>query len=473
MNDLWSMPPWLRRLLTRPGGEVTRWQRAVRFSIDLARHGASELRHDKATQMAAALTYYTLFSLLPTIVLAMVVLHAFVGEEDREAFKQSVVEFLFQEAPEAAPEALDSQDAAREEAQAELREVRELLAERIQETMDAMERINFGGIGIVGLLVFIYGATALLAMVERSFNSIFGVSHGRPWYMRLPLYYTVITLAPVVLIAAQVFQGRLLGILEAGEWTGWLMRPAAALMPLLASWLVLFLLYVLLPNTVVQKRAAAIGSLVAAILWVITRELFQFYVAHAAVTTLYGALAVLPLFLLWLWLTWLVILFGVELTYTLGAMKGRTFKHQAGRAQQDQVVEVSWLLPVAARIAEAFDGGRAAGPEELGRSLNLPPRTVRRLLSALEQAGLIHRRQVHEGEAYTLSCPADRITVEQVLEAARSLLPAPPAAGESDPAWRLVRRLREAEREAAEGMTLAQLRDGKVRAGGTGGGPGV
>ena len=68
---------------------------------------------------------------------------------------------------------------------------------------------------------------------------------------------------------------------------------------------------------------AAVGSFVAAILLVVSHELFSAFATRGAITSIYGSLALLPLFLMWLWLMWLIILFGLELTYTLQSLKGK------------------------------------------------------------------------------------------------------------------------------------------------------
>ena len=121
------------------------------------------------------------------------------------------------------------EDGAPSEAPAdELAKAREEMAKQIEELMDSVGGISFGGVGTVGLLVFIYGATALLRTMEGSFNAIFDAPHGRPWYLRVPMYYTVITLAPVVLIVGQLLQRRFLGALEAEAWTNWLAGPIGA-----------------------------------------------------------------------------------------------------------------------------------------------------------------------------------------------------------------------------------------------------
>jgi membrane protein len=442
MIDNLPIPAWMRDLWTRPVDRLGRWHRAMRYSVELAVHGAKELRHDRATQMAAALTYHTLFSLLPTIVLAMVILHTFVAPAEREGFKKSVVEQIIpqQVAVNATPEAA----AARNE-----------IAARVGQIMESLERVSFGGIGTIGLLVFIYAATGLLATVERSFNTIYGISQARPWYLRLPMYYTVITLGPVVLIAAQALQAFLFRFFSEGSWTNWIVGPAALVAPLMLAWLLFFIMFTLLPNTRVGKRSSAIGSFVAAVLWVVSKDLFSLYVRHAS-ASFYGALGLLPLFLFWLYITWLIVLFGVEIAHTLSAMSSGQFKHLESTRTNDNFVDSAWVVPLMARVAAAFAQGKTIAAEELARALNLPSRSVRQLIVVLEKQGLIHAVHHRESIGFTLSRPADRIELQQLIDAVESLIPRG-AATADDPAWRTVQQLHDTHRAALGRRTLADL----------------
>lgn len=540
MVDVFKIPDWLRRLRESPKNELTRWQRAVRYAVELAVHCAREMSYDRATQVAAALTYHTLFSLLPMIVLAMIAVNAFVGPEDREALKQGIVNWAIDVLQEGEPvvipvfgpdpgeppngppedsgllddtppdthaptdpsdgdaaddadddetllpgdvspedlvpgdpveeirEALEDGEAAEEgeadldgppDRREEFERVRERLDDELSRIIDTLEQVDIRSIGVVGVLLFIYGATALLVTVEQSFNAIFGTTQGRPWYLRLPLYYTVITLGPVMLVGAQVLQNQLFAMLEVRDWINWLLGPIGFMAPIVAIWLLLFLLYVLMPNARVAMRPAAVGSLVAAILWTITKDLFGLYVTYGVLGSLYGALALVPLFLLWLWATWLIILFGLELTFTLQAMKGRRFKHVAHKQPEDFVVDPAVLIPLATKLAAAFERGKALSVADLGESANLPVRVVKRMLEILEEAGIVHRVQDTLGQSYSLARPADRIRVEEILGAAELLLPKHVEAGpdEAKHAWRFVGKLHDATHRIAEQHTLASL----------------
>ncbi len=486
------IPDWLRRLSTQQQDQLNRWQRTVRFIADLSRHCARELANDKAGQMAAALTYYTLFSLLPTLVLMLVVMQNFISEDQREQFKENLVNTILapihsqpagagqddNQAPppevgllpvqpdESIPERADTDRQEVQEDQAaviarrkEFEAARDQIARNIDQLMDQLEQINFRGIGAVGVLLFIWGATGLLATIERSFNIVYGVSHGRPWYMRIFIYYTVITLGPIVIFAGQLLQRGLFQTIEAGAWTNWLTAPLGALMPIITVWLVLYVMFVTLPVAKVSLRYAAIGSMVSSVAWAAGIELFSVYVARAAISSLYGALALLPLLLLWLYVTWLIVLFGLEVTYTLQAMRGRKFKHEQDRKEQP-LIESEWLIPVACHIARRFAEGKLTDTQAIARQTNLPPRAVERLSEILLGAGIINQVDRGQESGYALARPADQITAERLLDIGREGL-APPTGTRQSPEWRFLDDLHARQADPAVQTSLADLvRDG-------------
>ena len=394
-----------------------------RWGIHASRVGADtvrEIRHDKITQLAAALTYHTLFSLLPTLVLAMVLLHVFVREEQRDQFRDLVVDTILPATPSAGG------GAGREE----LIQTRLELTERVQSLLEQLDLFSFGGIGIVGLLVFIYGATALLATVERSFNAIFGVTRARPFHLRMALYYSVITLAPIPLIAGQVIQLRLLETSMDDSWLTWPALVLVALLPVLTAFVVLYLLYRMLPNTSVPRRAAAIGAVLGALGWALAKEAFRFYVANAAISSIYGALALLPLFLLWLWLSWNAVLVGLELAHTITARRGRGLRAPRPGASGPLAINPAWLLPIAAGIAEGHRLGEPRDALALSAATGLHLSLVDRLIDALRDAGLVIAVQgpigtVNTDPAWVPARPAERILLTDLMKAAAHLTPPP------------------------------------------------
>ncbi len=470
-------------LLTEPLEELSRAQRTLRYILDFGRYCAQELRADRAGEMAAALTYHTLFSLLPTIVLMLVILQTFVGEVERESLKQTVVNFALQwiqpEEAETAPTLIDPAEATptphnaaidavdsgvdSPDAQQNYADARQNLSKNIQDLIAQLEKINFASIGVVGVVIFLLAATKLLSTIEHSFNRIYDAPFGRPLYVRLPLYYTAITLAPLLLLSGQVVQNRIIAFVEqaakvTGQSVGWLGGFTALITPFATIWLLLILMYRFLPNTKVKTRAALTGGFVAAMCWTLTIEGLKIYVRNAGTANIYGALALVPLFLLWLWFTWLIILFGVEVTYTIQAMDGRRFKSLRTALDRDVLFDPRWMIPLVAMIGRAFDKGTPVRMNELQSETGLPNRAIASLIDMLTKANVIHH--VEHGEpgvpAYTLARPPERIGVDELLDLSEK------AAMRERTRSRLagtevVARLHTAQLNAAKGTTLADV----------------
>ncbi|MFG0248098.1 MAG: YhjD/YihY/BrkB family envelope integrity protein [Phycisphaeraceae bacterium JB051] len=429
----------VRSFIMEPAKESKRTYRYMRFWAMFTWFCTRELKRDNATQMAAALTYRTMFSLLPMLVLALVILQAFRGLENYQArFKQSVITFLLPEellnrdtstgemvianddfvGPLTDEQILAQDAAAGESTEQSMAKARALLGDSIEQLLDTLEKVDFGKIGWVGLLVFIYAATTLLETAEKSFNAVFNVEQGRPWYQRLSYYLTMIILGPIFIIIGQVIQQRLMSVIEEGAWTNWLAGPSVVLAPIMTTWIVLLVMFLLLPHAKVQIRAAAIGSFVAAIFWVGSKELFAIYATKTGATSLYGALALVPLFLLWVYLTWLIVLFGLEVAYVLQAMKSQKFQREFTQTRQLEVVHANTLMSMLALIGQAFENGQSVRSEQLVEQLNVSPRLCRQFIQELEKARWIHKVQGHEDglTGYSLAKPPATILLSDVIK---------------------------------------------------------
>jgi membrane protein len=200
-----------------------------------------------------------------------------------------------------------------------------------------------------------------------------------------------------------------------------------------------------------------VGSLVSAALWALGKELFGAVVtaayARGTAAAVYGSLALVLLFLLWLWVTWLLVLFGLEITATIQALHGEGLEHLPAFGGHDDFVDVRWVLPLAAAVALSFRRGELPDTDQLAESVALPRRPVRRLLGALAEAGLLHRVEEKRRAGWSLARPPEGLPVLELIEAARPLLPRPAASSADAPALRLAT----APPQGAEGMVLADL----------------
>jgi membrane protein len=449
----------LTRLITQPKDELSRGQRALRYLIDLVRHCARQLAQDRAEEMAAALTYRTIFSLIPLVVLGLVVFRIFGGFEEMQTNLQlrlydffGVPEITYGEEPAAngaAELAANDRQVTKEEFRAGIRNAMDGLVAQVM-------KLNFASIGAIGVLLFIYAAMALAFSVEYDFNIIFDSPRGRPWHLRIPIYWSIITLGSGLLALSLYWSGELVRWMEDHVAYAPVLVVFSRLLALLASWVLLFLLYSLMPNTLVKLKPALVGSLIAAVLWETGKMGFQAYVRHALpYSALYGSLGLIPLFLFWIYISWLIVLFGLELACVMQVMHGKVPTKKEDEPTPRIPGDPQWFLPMLTRIGQEFQRGKTIGRQQLAEELELSSRVVNEFGSELEAAGIIHRITSDEsGDArYTLARPPEAIRVTDVLELGYQLSWNHHRQGK----WPYIEELHRAECEAAKNATLAEL----------------
>jgi membrane protein len=433
---------YLEWLIAHPVAELSRAQRFLRFAVDLVRHCSRELQENDAAQMAAALTYRTIFGLVPLLMVSMLAFRMFGDMQTAARHLQSAAYAFFNY----------EVDASRPEATA----FKQALDERLLDLMKSVSGLSFEAIGAVGALLLIWAALGLLVSLEGAANRIYRAPRGRGWPARVGIYWTVLTLGPilllVVLYAAEYWLGRAAALPVAG--------PVFALLSgfgsLFGSFLALTLLYKLMPNTRVRWRPALWGALVAAGLSAVSKWGFGLYVSQALpYLKLYGAIGLVPLFLFWLYVGWLIILFGLEIAFTLQAMKGRVFERRERRGVL-ATADPQWLLPVMVALARRAQGGQSVSREQLAEDVDLRLDGVSELVACLEAEGLVHqvsRRGSEVGLALALA--PERIPLARLLElASRSTLGTHPRTG---PGWDALGAIHANARALAGDQTLAEL----------------
>ncbi|MEM6459934.1 MAG: YihY/virulence factor BrkB family protein [Planctomycetota bacterium] len=479
-----------RRLFTSPLGELNRWQRTARYAVGVARYGAHELKEDRAAQMAAALTYRTIFSLIPLFVLSLLVFNAFGGfagvgsnlretiydylgldviaiesAEDRAAGQaggEVSAETVETTPPTEAERAADPDQTIDGEPPAENRaETRARVDELLTELQEQVASVDFTSIGLVGLGLLIWAGLSLVVSLENCLNRVVHAPSGRPWHLRISIYWATITLGPVLIALSFYVTNRLLEVgrsLDTFGLTSWFINVPTFFASLATTWLLLVLIYTLLPNAKVQVKAALIGALVAAVLWEASKWGFRLYVRRAVgYSALYGSLGLVPLFLLWLYVTWLVILFGLEITYVAQTVRSTKYLRSRGAARDAEgLVDLRSVLAVAARLGRAFDRGDAVAAGELASDTALPPEAIGRMLSAMTEAEIVH--EVGGGDdgpgGFMLSRPAEQIAAIRLVEVTRNAAAAAESSTRPGDVWRS---LDEAEAGVLEGLTLRDL----------------
>ena len=414
-----------RRLLTAPRDELTSWGRLLRYQVTLWRFCLKRLRRNNSLAMSSALSFRTIFALVPILVLAMLILKS-TGQLD--ASKTSIHRFLetagfsqivLTEEPVPTDEEilrrqLEGLDPLVEDTAPPARRSVSL-ADRIEGLIDRVEaRLTIGRLGPIGVVLLIWTALTLLTTLESSLNRIFDAPHNRPLVQRLLLYWGVVTLGPLVLSTAMYLGERGTEYVGGKVLLSWMVVVAGWLGPVLAMFLVLAAIYKLMPNTRVGFKAAMAGAAVALPVWLVAKWGFSVYVTEiVARKSIYGTLGLVPLFLFWLNLSWTIFLFGSEVAYTAGNLRRMQSEELAGRI----VIGPIDRLAAALVVTENYLRGR--GPvtfEDIARRLDLPDSSARWVVDRLVTLKVLSPAEGDGRSAYVPERPAEDIGVLEVME---------------------------------------------------------
>jgi len=430
---------WLKRVVTQPRNELDRWQAAVRFGYDLGRYGARQLRHDRAPQIAAALSFRALFALFPVLVVCTILVRAIIGIDEFRGVVDSLLISAFGDVRILLPVDVASSSTT--------------LNDWVDELIGEAASIKLAAIGWVGLAVVIYAAIGLMVTIENAFNTIYRAPEGRSWTRRVPLYWFVLTVSPVAVGLAAYVNGRFENWIESVHAWQWSLVAARLTWSCFFSWLFIFAIYKLIPNTRVEVQPALMGSLVSMILLTVGMRTLGAYLENAfSISQLYGSLGLIPLFMFWVYLMWLAVLFGLEVSAILQMLHGRRLEELERKRERTGLIDPAAVVTVMEVIAERFRNGHHSTAEEIGEQTLIPQITVGRILDRLMEDGVLHRLDTAD-EAICLAKPPDQIPVEQLMDVGFGLVDEIGVGRRS----RLFERLRQAQTNLASRMTLATL----------------
>jgi membrane protein len=257
----------------------------------------------------------------------------------------------------------------------------------------------------------------MIMTVDRVLNDIWQVHDRRPFGQRVLIYWAIITLGPILVGASLTASSYLWSLSEdaIARTPGWL-RSLIDYAPVVLSGFAYAALYVFVPNRTVRWHDALIGGFVAAILAELLKSAFAHFIGRGAVRSIYGAFAALPLFLLWMYLSWYALLFGAAIAATLPRLRATRFSDEL-RAGNAFVTALALLR----QLLEARRGGSAAvGAQELARGARTDPADAERLLETLERLGYVRRLSAPRRRAvsseWILTCDPERMSLRLAFE---------------------------------------------------------
>ncbi|AIF49134.1 ribonuclease BN [Dyella japonica A8] len=287
---------------------------------------------DKCFETAGALSYTTLVSLVPLIVASLAIFAAFPAFANARGM---LIDFAFHNLVPAA-------------------------GEHVQDYLDLFAA-NASKLTGISVLVMFFSALSMMVSIEDRMNRIWRVQRQRGWASRLLLYWAALTLGPVLVvggIAVASFATALPMLNDAANTLN-LKERLVGVLPFVVTFLTLMLIYMVVPNRRVNWRHAAIGALMGAVLFEIARWGFARFI-HQAHTyqQIYGAIAALPIFLLWIYLSWVIVILCASVAASVSA-----FDYLPPSDFLPEDAALLGLLVVLGHFIEAQRQGRKINPD--------------------------------------------------------------------------------------------------------------
>ncbi len=331
----------------------------------------------------------------------------------------------------------------------------------VKQITSFIANIRTGALGITSVIALLFVGISLLRTIEAAFNDIWGVTRGRGWVKSIVYYWTAITLGPLFLVGTLTLTTgpHLAGTRAMLGRVSFLGAVIFHLLPFVILSVGFATFYMLMPNTKVHFKAALIGGTIGGCLWQLNNIFNVIYVSRAVTyTNIYGSLGVFPLFLVGMYFSWLIMLFGAQVAYAYQNRDAYIQEKQAESVNQRGREFIA--LRLMTHIARNFlAGGRPLSGAELSKQLAVPSQLSQKVLCTLVSNGLLVE-VLDVDVRFSPGRPLDRISAYHVVCALRAGSGHELATTE-DESRLLVRtefeRMVLAEREAGDAITMQSL----------------
>lgn len=365
--------------------------------IILALRGFDE---DKCGLQASALTFYCLMSIVPVVAMAFGVAKGFGFEE---TLKQQIYE--------------------------KFQDQSVIITKIVAFSESMLEKTQGGLVAGIGVAVLFFLVIKLLSNIERSFNNIWGIRAGRSLARKLTDYLAVMLICPLLFIMSSSLTVFL--TTEANELTGRIaflqtFSPLIAItlkpLPYLFTSVLFTFNYIFMPNTKVRFKSALFGGIVAGIIYQVAQWAYiKFQIGAVNYGAIYGGFAALPLFLLWLQMSWVIVLLGAEISSACQTVDTYEFEPDCLKvsARFKQILALRIVQLCVHHFTEGKEPWRAA---LISHELEIPIRLVREVIFELVQSGIL--LETHTPDDEPAYCPArtvENLRVSDVLFALEKL----------------------------------------------------
>jgi membrane protein len=352
---------------------------------------------DQCPLRASALTFYSLLSIVPVVAMAFGIAKGFGFQEILE--KQLLERFSGQE---------------------------EVMVRVVDFAHSLLENTKGGMIVGIGIIVLLWTVIKLLGHIEGSFNDIWEVKKPRSYGRKFSDYLSIMLISPLLIIlssSATVFITTKIALITEKVALVEMFSPMIffmlKLIPYGLVWILFIFTYILMPNTKVNFSAGFIGGIIAGTIFQLAQLAYiLFQVGVAKYNAIYGSFAALPLFLIWMQLSWLIVLLGAEISFAYQYVD--TYEFEPDRRQISPAFKRILTLQIAHRVISTFSKGKMAlTSSNLSQALEIPIRLVQQLLDELVESEIFSIIEIKGNEklAYQPARDINFITIKSIIEA--------------------------------------------------------
>ena len=352
---------------------------------------------DQCPLRASALTFYSILSIVPVVAMAFGIAKGFGFQEMLE--NQLMEKFSGQE---------------------------DVMIRVVDFAHSLLENTKGGMIVGIGIIVLLWTVIKLLAHIEGSFNDIWEVKKSRSYGRKFSDYLSIMLISPLLIImssSATVFITTKIALITEKVALIGMFSPMIffmlKLIPYCLMWILFIFTYILMPNTKVNFSAGFIGGIIAGTIFQAAQLAYiLFQVGVAKYNAIYGSFAALPLFLIWMQLSWLIVLFGAEISFSYQYVD--TYEFEPDLRQISPAFKRLLTLQVANRVISTFSKGKMPlTASNLSQALEIPIRLVQQLLDELVESEIFSITEIKENEklAYQPARDINIITIKSIIEA--------------------------------------------------------
>jgi membrane protein len=364
---------------------------------------------DKIQLRAAALTLYTLLSVVPILALGFGIAKGF--GYDQYLKKQAITYFDSKIA-----DATNNQD--EDEQNVEYYKVYKQVVEQLITFADALLARTKGGlVAIIGLVLLFYTVMKVLGNIESSFNDIWQVKKPRAFIRKFTDYFSMMLISPLFLITAIAGIVTLQSV-QVHSLLSPFLYLTIKILPIILIISLFTMIFIIMPNTKVKFSAGLVGGILAGVIFYLTQQVYIiFQIGVSSNNAIYGGFAALPLFIILLQISWLIVLFGAKMSYAVQNYEMHEFEAETIH-MSDYSRRILALL-VTHRVIKNFkEGNNPLTINELSKELHIPIRMIKAIVQDLVKCR-IFSEVLTDKPKITAFQPAqyiDKFTVKFVFE---------------------------------------------------------